>query len=176
MRIQLLTVAFLFLASSLAAQISGKGYKTYNWGTEKSALMQDFKNCTPSFLNEQIQNCIPAADSLFLGEFQQKFINYRFYQNKFYEVNIDIESKTLPFVITKLISVLGNPTVSSKETNPAITSEAFILYQWVKEDTKICILKKEEKVPAWINIASVSIKSTIPATNEIDIEKMLFEQ
>lgn len=172
-----IVLSLLFFLGYLAtqAQISGKGYRNFDWGTDKVAFTKITQTCSSSFLDDALENCSVTADSLFLDEFPHKFLNYRFFKHKFFEVNIDFDNQYLPYIISKLTKQYGSPSVISKETNPAVKSSSFILYSWQMEDTKINILKKEESMPAWVNISCQSLKKSIPNKGEIDIEKILFE-
>ena len=175
MKKTLLFICFIIGVQTANAQITEKGYKTFDWGTDKLAFTRVVEDCNQSFLDADLENCLIKGDSLFLNEFAYKYLNYRFYKGHFFEVNIDFDNGKLPYIIAKLTKLYGNPTVLSKETNPEVKNPGFILYEWRLSDTNINLLKKDESMPAWLNIASGSIKKTIPNKGEIDIEKLLFE-
>lgn len=173
---QLILILCIILLAQLGwAQLTNEGYKGFVWGTSKSTFSAALTNCTQSYLDKDLDNCMFKADSLFLDEFPHKYMNYRFYKDSFFEINMDFDNKYLPYIIAKLSKKYGDPVIISKETNPKVKNDSFVLYEWTFGDTKVNLLKKIEAMPAWLNITSTSIKKTIPNHGEIDIEKLLFE-
>lgn len=166
----------LFVAGSAFAQtITPTSLNGLTWGCSKTQL-KNIQECNPSYINPDINNCNTKGDSLFLGKFPSKFHNYRFYLDKLFEVNYDFDADKLPFIVAELNKQLGEAKITSKENNPNVKSSSYILYEWTKGDTHLLLLKKENEIPGWLNISSISAKKELPTTGEISIESILFEQ
>lgn len=165
----ILIVGLSLINLTTVAQISKIGFGSYNWGTNKSSF-NNLKNCNPSFINPEIENCA-AKDSLFLKKFKFEYLNYRFYKMQLFEVNYDFNRNEMWNIINKLTTDIGSPIVKVKQDQGM---NGFTAYEWFYGDSKVLIIDKGEKLPIWLNISSIKVKSSITNQSDLDLEKILF--
>lgn len=165
----ILTIGLTLNCLTSVAQISKTGYDKYSWGANKSNF-NNLKTCNPSFVDPEVENC-SANDSIFLKEFEFEYLNYRFYKKQLFEVNYDFNRNLMTKIISKLTIDLGSPMVKEKK-DQGINN--FTAYEWIIGDSKVLIIDKGTKLPIWLNISSIKVKSSISNRSNIDLEKILF--
>lgn len=168
----------LFILAGLSkgiAQVAKNGYNGITWGTEKSKI-QGLNNCNASFAGKNYENCSVPSDSLLLGKFPMLFLNYRFYQDKLVEVNIDIDRAKLAYVVAELTMKYGSPAVREKMDDANNRANNFTFYEWTYGDSRIVLFDKGMNLPVWCTISSLKYKKMIKTGEEDDIQKLLFAQ
>lgn len=169
-----IVILVLLSVTGSFAQVQKNGYNGTSWGTDKSKVT-GILECNSSFAGENYENCSVKSDSLIFGKYPYLFLNYRFYNQKFVEVNIDIERSRLAYLVAELTTKYGSPSVKEKMDQSNNRNNSFTFYEWIYGDSKIVIFDKGINLPIWCTVTSIKHKKT-RSNEEEEIQKLLFEQ